>query len=120
MEPSDVTALTAEVNRLSALVARLVAIPGEHRDDLLNNPPMSWSSKSMDVARDTCDVLGHKLRAVAADVPSRPCQTCGSHSRLVRRIPVPKESDYRNGAFNDPDYDPKFSTPCTDPWHEET
>lgn len=58
----EIIRLTAEVERLNTLVARLVELPGEHRDSLLDNPPLKWSSKSMDVARDTCDVIGWKLR----------------------------------------------------------
>lgn len=50
----------------------------------------------------------------------RRCPTCGSAHRDERLIPTPQDSDYRNGTFNDPDYDPKFSNPCTDPWHDNT
>lgn len=61
-----------EITRLRALVDRLVAIPGEHRDGYLDSKePINWLNVAapgmplrieIDAVRDTCDVLGHKLR----------------------------------------------------------
>lgn len=128
--PCDTAIALAEVDRLSTLVAALLAVPAAHRDEYMDSlgtinwlniyAPGTSKRAKLDGVRDTCDALSHKLAAVAAETGASSCPTCGSRSRLIRRVPQPKESDYRNGAFNDPDYDPKFSAPCTDPWHEET
>lgn len=117
-------AALAEVTRLRRLVTTLVAIPGQHRDECLATarerfPSGQVSRVFIDGVRDTCDVLGHKLRDAVSDAVQRPCPTCGSPVRAIRLIPSPKDSDYSNGTFNDPDYDPKFSRPCTDPWHDQ-
>lgn len=117
-------AALAEVDRLRRLVTTLVKIPAQHRDDYLSRhdpeaPDMIARMKTGAV-RDTCDVLRKQLQAAATEAVARPCPTCGSPLRKVRLIPSPTDADYRNGTFNDPDYDPKFSNPCTDPWHDET
>lgn len=65
----------AEIERLRALIDRLTAIPGEHRDEYLDSKePINWLNVAapgmplrieIDAVRDTCDVLGHKLRDAA-------------------------------------------------------
>lgn len=123
-------AALAEVTRLRTLIKALIEIPAQHRDEfMVNRSPINWLHQAapgmplrieIDAVRDTCDVLGHKLRDAVSDAVKSPCPTCGSPIRAVRLIPSPKASDYSGGTFNDPDYDPKFSNPCTDPWHDDT
>lgn len=119
-------AALAEVTRLRRLVTALTAMPGEHRDEYLafiEDHPEHYGPNTPGFAtmvRDTCDVLGHKLRDAVRDAVKSPCPTCDSPVRAIRLIPSPKDSDYSGGTYNDPDYDPKFSNPCTDPWHDNT
>ena len=60
---AEVVRLETEVARLNAVIKRIQAVPGDHRDFLLDNPPLRWSTKQLETARDTCDVLRHKINA---------------------------------------------------------
>lgn len=74
----DRTFAVEAVTGLLDLIDALLAAPGEHRDALLLDPPMRWSTKSLEIARDTCDVLRWKLKAIVDNPPEGPPVPVGS------------------------------------------
>lgn len=55
-----------EIERLAEIIDRLLEVPADHRDHLLNDPPLRWSTARLETARDTCDVIRHKMMAEVA------------------------------------------------------